>query len=77
MSFEQSSYAVNENSFVVNPVLVVSNLVSKRFNVRVFATDGSATGRHLYVVETMYIFKFTYREKRFIQFWYQYARCIW
>ena len=45
VSFEQSIYNVNEDDIVLNPYLLISNPVSERFNIRVFATDGSATGK--------------------------------
>ena len=46
MSFEESTYSVNEDDIVINPVLLISNPVSERFDVRVLATDESATGKH-------------------------------
>ena len=46
MSFEQSTYNVNEDDIVLNPVLLISNPVSERFNIIVLPTDGSATGKH-------------------------------
>ena len=46
MSFNQSTYVVKESDLVVNPVILISNPVSKRFNVIVFSTDQSATGRY-------------------------------
>lgn len=46
VSFEQSTYNVNEDDKVAILVLLVSNPVSKRLNIRLLATDGSATGKH-------------------------------
>ena len=47
VSFEQQSYAVNENNGKVEPVLVLSNPSSSVITVQVFSTDGSATGKQL------------------------------
>ena len=44
VKFSQSTYSVNENSGVVQPVLVLSNPSSTDITVEVTSTDGSATG---------------------------------
>ena len=44
VKFSQSTYSVNENSGVVQPVLVLSIPSSTDITVEVISTDGSATG---------------------------------
>ncbi len=44
VSFERSTYSVDEDAGSAQPVLVLSNPSSLEFNVTVTNTDGSATG---------------------------------
>ena len=45
VNFSQSTYSVNENSGVIQPVLVLSNPSSTDITIEVTSTDGSATGK--------------------------------
>ena len=46
VSFEQSTYSVNENAGPAQPVLVLSDPLSTDITVSVYNTDGSATGEY-------------------------------
>ena len=45
VSFEQSTYSVDEDDGPAQPVLVLSNPSSTNIIVQVFNIDGSATGQ--------------------------------
>jgi len=45
VSFNQAVYRVDENSGLVQPVLVLSDSSSSITTLLVFTTDGSATGK--------------------------------
>ena len=47
ISFNESSYSVNEAVVNVHPVLVLSNPSSTNITVRVLSTADSATGEHI------------------------------
>jgi len=44
VSFSPAEYRVDENSGLVQPVLVLSNSSSSIITIHVFTTEGSATG---------------------------------
>ena len=44
ITFNQSTYSVDEDDGPVQPVLVLSNPSSTNITVKVLSTDGSATG---------------------------------
>ena len=44
--FSETVYSVIENAGPAQPVLVISDPSSIPFNVTVFSTDGSATGKY-------------------------------
>ena len=46
VSFEQTTYSVDEDDGPAQPVLVLSNPSSTDITVEVFNTDGSATGEY-------------------------------
>ena len=45
LSFNQSTYNVDEDDGPTQPVLVLSNPSSTDITISVFSTDGSATGK--------------------------------
>jgi len=45
VSFNQSTYSVDEDDRPAQPVLVLSNPSSSDITVQVFSTDGTATGK--------------------------------
>ena len=45
VSFSQSTYSVNEDDGVVQPVLVLSNPTSTDITVQVRSNDNTATGK--------------------------------
>ena len=47
ISFNQSTYGVNENEGLVEIILVLSNSVAFNITVQVRTNDSTATGKHV------------------------------
>ena len=50
ISFNQSTYSVNEDDGPAQPVLVLSNPSSADITIQVKATNGSATGKCMIII---------------------------
>ena len=48
VSFSQSAYSINENDELVQPVLVLNNLVATDVAVQVRTNDNTATGKYIH-----------------------------
>ena len=46
VSFDNSTYSIDEYNGAIHPVLILSNPVSTDVTVKVLSTDGSADGEH-------------------------------
>ena len=53
VTFNQSSYNVDEDDGPAQPVLVLSNPSSTDITISVFSTDGSATGKNTLLPSTL------------------------
>ena len=53
VNFNQSTYNVDEDDGLAQPVLVLSNLSSTDITISVFSTDGSATGKDTLLPSTL------------------------
>ena len=54
ISFNQSTYIVNENEGLVEVVLVLNNSIGFDITVQVETDDNTATGEHLRSITTYY-----------------------
>ena len=50
MKFNQSLYSINEDEGPAKLTIILSNPLSVGFNVEVFSTDGSATGKYVRLI---------------------------
>jgi len=53
VTFNQSTYNVDEDDGPLQPVLVLSNPSSTDITISVFSTDGSATGKNTLILSTL------------------------
>ena len=58
MSFNQSTYSVDEDDGPAQPVLVLSSPSSANITVQMFSIDGSAAGKHHLVKCVNYLLQF-------------------
>ena len=56
MNFDQSTYSIDEDKGSVQLLLELSGPSETRITIRVFSTDGSATGKDLYSLTAKYYY---------------------
>lgn len=56
VKFNESTYSVDEDKGLVQPVLVLSNPSSYQLTIGVFSTDGTATGMYIWTVIVSYLY---------------------